>query len=264
MLGRIPEMKKNAWFALTIFCLLLFSALGVAHGEEAMEDAAMEEEHLDEPASYLPFDPFALAIGGFGIILLLSIISIAFESRLSNFHKKTIFALVAIIVVGVTLYAGGTTVYLNLISDSGGPVHWHADFEIWNCGEKIDTMKQSEGLSNFVGSPVLHYHNDYRIHVEGIVVKKNDASLGAFFDAVGGKFSSDSLTVPLQGNEFLTVKNGDLCNGKPGKLSVVVNGEKNVELNRYVLAPFFETRITGGKGDFIKIVFDSEEALNGS
>lgn len=88
--------------------------------------------------------------------------------------------------------------YLNVKSDTGGPVHWHADFEIWACGNEIALRDPRGFLSNKIGSPTLHEHNDKRIHLEGVpVTLPHDASLGKFMSTIGGELTQSSLTVPV-------------------------------------------------------------------
>lgn len=239
------------------FCTLFI--LAVAHQDGA-----------SNPTDYLPVDPFPLALQAFAIILLLSLVSVAFVNRMSELQKKIVFVLVTVLVVGVTAYAGISTVYLNWISQSGGPVHWHADFEIWVCGEKVTHLVSSTDFSGRVGTPVLHHHNDYRIHVEGVVIQKQDVSLGEFFEAIGGDLSDSTeqnirFLIPLDNGTIRTIQNGELCNGKPGHWKLFVQNsntrgfEFQNELGEYVLSPHFETIITDGPGDLLKLTFDSEE-----
>lgn len=243
---------------LVMFCLLLLPAWA-------------NEGTTASPTDYLPVDPFPLALHAFGIILLLSLVSVAFVNRMSEFQKKAVFVIVAVLVVGVTVYAGIATVYLNWISESQGPVHWHADFEIWVCGEKTTNLVHSTDFSGRVGTPVLHHHNDYRIHVEGVVIRKSDVSLKEFFEAIGGSLSDSTenrvrFLIPLENGGLRTVQNGDLCNGKPGQWKLFVQNSKTngfelrTELGEFVLSPYFETSITGGAGDLLKLSFDSEES----
>ena len=91
-----------------------------------------------------------------------------------------------------------STVYLNVKSDSGGPAHWHADFETWVCDNQIELRDPTGFLSNKIGTSVLHEHDDQRIHLEGVVVDdKVDASLGKFFHVVGGALTAEALVAPL-------------------------------------------------------------------
>lgn len=197
-------------------------------------------------------------------VVILAIIS---KRKLHN-HKKMLFLLMVIPVVIATLYAAGTTIYLNQVSVTKGPVHWHADFEIWNCGQKIDLLNPA-GLSNRIGTPVFHEHNDFRVHAEGVVVKKEDVSLENFFNVIGGVLNTDSLGVPTN-HEIIFLHNGDACNEKPGQVQVfvykVTNPEKSPgewvykqekinDFTKYVLSPYSLVP----PGDCIIIEFDQEK-----
>ena len=92
---------------------------------------------------------------------------------------------------------------------------------MFHCGNKID-LEDPTGFSNKIGTSTLHEHNDFRIHLEGVVVEEEDQSLGKFFHVIGGNISKDSLSAPTT-NGMLTVKNGDLCpDGTSGTLNVFV------------------------------------------
>jgi len=196
-------------------------------------------------------------------VVILAIIS---KRRFRN-HKKMLFLLMLIPVIIATLYTAGATIYLNQISVTKGPVHWHADFEIWNCGEKVDLV-DPQGLSNRVGTPVLHEHNDFRIHVEGVVVNFADVSLKNFLNVIGGTLTHDSLGVPTNNGNIL-LHNGELCKGKSGKVQVfiykIVNPkeqgnwiytqEKIEDAENYVLSPYSQVPA----GDCIIIEFDQEK-----
>lgn len=90
------------------------------------------------------------------------------------------------------------TIYLNVVSESKGPVHWHADIEFWACGSEIELRNPTGFLSNKVGTSTYHEHNDKRIHLEGVVVnKKHDASLGKFMEVTGGYINEQGIGMPL-------------------------------------------------------------------
>lgn len=201
-------------------------------------------------------------------ILVTAVVILAIISRrkVGN-HKKMLFFLMVIPVIIATLYAAGTTIYLNKISLTKGPVHWHADFEIWDCGEEVD-LRDPQGLSNRVGTPVFHEHDDFRIHVEGVVVKKEDVALDNFFKVIGGTLTQNYLQVPTdEGMAFL--HDGDLCDGKPGKIQVfaykVVNPrehgqwaytqEKIEDFAKYFLSPYSMVP----PGDCIIVEFGQEK-----
>ena len=61
--------------------------------------------------------------------------------------KKILFAGIVIPALLATIYMVGSTLYLNFTSSSGGPVHWHADIEVWDCGNQLD-FTDPQGFSN--------------------------------------------------------------------------------------------------------------------
>ncbi|MEM4255146.1 MAG: hypothetical protein QXR53_02335 [Candidatus Norongarragalinales archaeon] len=192
------------------------------------------------------------ALYALAFVVIIAITAAVFKEELGDKGKKAAFVLIALIVVATTLYLGGSIVWVNLNSASGGPVHWHADYEVWACGEKIE-MQMSEGLSNKIGTQLFHHHNDMRIHVEGVVMNLEDVELGEFFEAIGGEFTKDELKVVLQDGTVQTLRNGDLCpDGHAGTLKLYVNGELNKKMNEYVIKPYSQVP----PGDVLKIVFD--------
>ncbi len=122
----------------------------------------------------------------------------------SNKHEKLkmpLFVLMVIAMAGSTITLVGSTIYLNTNSDSGGPVHWHADFEFWACGNELE-VRDPLGFSNKIGTWTLHEHDDHRIHLEGVVVDGEvDASLGKFMHVTGGAITESHLVLPLNETE---------------------------------------------------------------
>lgn len=159
---------------------------------------------------------YAILIASISLIILTAIsLSIKHPSSLL---KKVLFLLICLVVVAATLFISVSTIYLNLVSLSKGPVHYHADLEIWACGKQLDLINP-RGLSNKVGTPTLHEHNDKRIHLEGVVVKGNDASLGRFMEIIGGFISKGYLVVPTNQGK-LTFKSGE--NSCPGSTQAFI------------------------------------------
>jgi hypothetical protein len=150
------------------------------------------------------------------IVCVLIFVSLFCEKTRQN--KQILFLGIVIPVVLSTVYAASVTVYINMISETRGPVHWHADFEIWNCGKKIDIIDPT-GLSNRIGTPLFHEHNDDRIHVEGVIVEKHDVALAEFFHVIDGELTEHSLEVPTSHGSVL-LQNGDRCNSDEGFLQV--------------------------------------------
>lgn len=124
--------------------------------------------------------------------------------------RLPLFLLMTFTIVASTGTLFASTIYLNTHSDSGGPVHWHADFEAWACGTQLELRNPSGALSNKVGTPTLHEHDDQRIHLEGVVVDTNtDATLGHFMNVVGGSISEELMNVPVDSSIFEDEIDGD-------------------------------------------------------
>lgn len=193
------------------------------------------------------------------VIIVLSIVSLVLKPQ-NEVAKKMLFGTIAATVILTTIFLAGVTIYLNTVSSSKGPVHWHADIEIWSCGKEVD-FKDPKGLSNKIGTATLHEHNDKRIHLEGVVVKPLDASLGKFFRVIGGEITDTSITFPINdGTRTLTT--GDLCdNGERAELQVFVfktEGKRYTQTrldspDTYVMSPYS----TVPPGDCVIIEFDA-------
>lgn len=207
---------------------------------------------------------YAMKLGMVGTILLIFFVLLAviLDSGKVKYNKTLFFLAILVTTVVPTFYFIGATVYLNTISVSKGPVHWHADIEVWACGEELN-LRDPEGFSNKIGTAVLHEHNDKRIHQEGVVVNHDDVSLGNFFSVIGGHLSGAQLLVPTD-NGLQTFMTGDACdNGSEGVLQVFRYGvegetyfqEKLADPASYVMAPFSAVP----SGDCIIIEFGPEK-----
>ncbi len=191
------------------------------------------------------------------------IVSILIPKK-SEIVKWVLFLSICIPIITATVYSGASTIYTNFKSISHGPVHWHADFELWDCGKKIDII-DPHGLSNRIGSPVFHEHADDRIHLEGVLMDEGDAELQHFFSLIGGELTEEKIVVPTSSSQLIRL-NGDKCDGKPGKLQVfrfsstgsgsqTYIQEKLGDFPHYRLAPFTSVP----PGDCIIIEFDSDK-----
>jgi len=153
-------------------------------------------------------------------LILLAAVSLMIK-KMNSTVKKTLFACICFVTVSCTLFLAGSTLYLNSISTSQGPIHYHADFEVWACGKEYELVDPT-GWSNKIGTPTLHEHNDKRIHLEGVIVNKQDASIGKFFKVVGGSISSSQFMMPATTGPLI-LKTGDKCpDGIPATLQVFV------------------------------------------
>lgn len=168
------------------------------------------------------------------LVVLLVLASIVINDKDKHHIKKPLFILITLTIVIPTFIMAGSTIYLNVKSESGGPVHWHTDVEYWVCNQEIELRDPTAFLSNKIGTSTYHEHDDKRIHLEGVVVKKDyDASFEKFMDVTGGDISPTSLTIPTNENVFEDDTDGDT---PTGNRSVVENFAKNVENNEKVIS----------------------------
>ena len=227
------------------FLVLLTSTALTHEGEE-------DEFMLDHSELYPLTQLEAVGYGSF-VFGILIIVIILFNKKMNEMIKKIVYSLVVVIALLVTVYLVITTLHLNIISLTKGPVHWHADFEIWICDKEIK-LAEPKGFSNKQGVDLMHAHNDNRIHVEGVLLDKKAASLGAFFHAIGGSIKSDGFMVPTDEGPIVA-RNGFACNEKPAKLYVFVNGNLIDNPSDYVISPYEKVP----PGDRIKIIFTEKE-----
>ena len=227
--------------------LLLYVTMVFSH--EANEDFLLKYSRL-YPTTQIEVLAYGSLVFGALIVIILF-----FHKNMNDAIKKILYFLLVAIVLAVTIYFIWATFRINLIAESKGPVHWHADYEIWICDKRV-YLEEPKGLSNKQGVNLVHSHMDNRIHVEGVLLHKWLASLGTFFQSVGGKLSDDGLNVPTA-EGIISVHDGDSCNEKPAKLYVFVNGKLISNPSAYVISPYEKVP----PGDRIKIIF-SEKSLD--
>jgi hypothetical protein len=258
-------------FATLVLVVLVFSLLALsvlAHGDEA--DAGDGHDAVGNGATdkgtLIKHQALQIIYGAAALVALFTVLALTHKKDKwpRPFVKWILFLGIALPVVVATLWSAGTTIYVNTQSETGGPVHWHADVEIWDCGEMVDIIDPT-GLSNRVGSPVFHEHNDNRIHVEGVVSDYADVSLSEFFRLIDGELHGGHLIVPTD-NGVLDVEDGDVCDGGEGEVQVflyrVTNPDEKVEwaytqeklerFDDYLFAPYS----TVPPGDCLIVEFD--------
>ncbi len=155
------------------------------------------------------------------LLVLLVIATVLLRDRVPKL-KPYLFGMLAATLILPTLFFAGSTIYLNVKSDSKGPVHWHAEVEFWACDSELELRNPSAFLSNKIGTSTYHEHDDKHIHLEGVVVRKaEDASLGKFMRVTGGSLSSNAIDVPLNENSATWLTQGEKLDGDPaGSLSI--------------------------------------------
>lgn len=145
--------------------------------------------------------------------------------------KKYFFLAIALPTILTSTFLIGSTVYLNTVSATKGPVHWHADFEIYYCGTPVD-LKNPTALSNRIGTPTFHEHNDNRLHVEGVVLNKEDVSFGRFVELIGGKINSNSITLPTEQGELIMVDGEECPDGRLAEVNAFLYSVQGNNLGR--------------------------------
>jgi hypothetical protein len=246
-LGKMAGMRKHlAVFAcMSIFLVVFLSGFALASGSLFGDD-----DYLVNPVFYIVLASLWL--------ILLSIVVIIREHYLGKESKKIFFWAIVVPVVLASLYLAGDTVYKNITSETKGPVHWHADYQVWVCGERLD-LKDPHYLNNKIGLPLIHEHNDDRIHVEGVVSRLSDISLSKYFEAIGGRLTVDDILYPTESG-FVFMENGNLCSGKTGTLKVYVNGKRIEQPEDYVIYPSSYVP----PGDCIIVSFDEQSQSSGT
>src|SRR3989344_2730996 len=128
--------------------LVFLSGTAMAH-----EEGATVWDSLGIP------DPVNIVILAAVIAFVFIAGSMYYQKHMGKTAKRAAFLVIAVSIAASTLYLSGATVYLNLKSATGGPVHWHADYEVWACGVRYELVDPT-GFDNRVGPPLLHEHTD--------------------------------------------------------------------------------------------------------
>ncbi|MDP3728104.1 MAG: hypothetical protein Q8R18_01485 [bacterium] len=248
-------MRKGVMqLVISIFICILLSFLAFAH-EEAQDSVVSVHEEKDSVLT----KEFATKIS-IALIILSSInafVCLAL-SYISKKNKKIKFLAIIIPIIFTSLFLIITTIFINLNSESSGPVHWHADYEIWACGEKVNLI-DPEGFSNKVGTNLFHEHNDDRMHIEGVVEDIEEVNIKHFIETIGGEISTSGIS--LRTNEDLVrYENGELCNGTLQMFvykteNKVITQEKVEDFLNYIPSPYSDVP----PGDCIIIEFEEEK-----
>lgn len=263
----IVNYKKPAQLLLRMvigrYILFIIIACTAITPSLAHSDGYNGNDH--EQLSRNSFIVIAVASG----FIVLCVTAAALKKKKSSTFKVSLYAAIVVITVATTAYLAVSTILLNVRSESGGPVHWHADFELWKCGERLD-LQNPEGLSNRKGTSVFHEHNDQRIHVEGVVTEREDMNFENFFYVVDGELFDNGFKLPTN-NGVVTVRNGDSCPPANGmvqaflyrvtnpdptkKMGFIYTQTKLDDVAHYIPAPYMLVP----PGDCIIIEFDVEK-----
>lgn len=155
-----------------------------------------------------------IGVASLVLVVLLFLAAIVVKNKSYKNLKTPLFVAIAATIVLPSLLLVGSTVYINAISESKGPVHWHTDIEFWVCGQEIELRDPYAFLSNKIGTSTYHEHDDKRIHLEGVVIEKEfDASLEKFMEVTGGGITSGQLIIPTDPQLFENDTDGDIPRG---------------------------------------------------
>jgi hypothetical protein len=131
--------------------------------------------------------------------------------------------------------------------------HWHAAYVVDICGALQPNLAQPGTLLG------LHTHNDGLVHVEpyvtGSILDRGDnATLARFAEGdMGFKVTSTEVKVPGE-----TKKNGDLCDGKAGKLTIREWPDANGDAFKDYTNPK-DVKITDGSAITVAFVAEGAE-----
>ena len=202
-----------AWKIIILFALL--APLAFAHTTE--ETGTETKTYSPEIQLAMTLRENAYNVVGVTAVLLVILVvySIKTKPRKEKI-KRMLFWSIAALAVGSNLYLAGMTIYTNTVSPTGGPVHWHTDYEMWNCGVQLD-MIDPTGIDNRVGTWEVHEHNDQRMHIEGTILDMEQATFHHFFEITGGELDETGMTFPsVNGNVF--IPRSGMCNGEQAEL----------------------------------------------
>ncbi len=262
---------RRVVFAVVVLNLLaLFGGMVAAHetGEAGSDEGGVIDAYegtgpvmLDEAIRQ---NTMQAVVAGAALLAALVAVSILVKRKKGKPKPVVLHFLfwpIIAVIVAVTAYVAGSTIYLNVVSETNGPIHWHADFEVWRCGEQHQLV-DPKGFSNRVGETVLHEHGDNRMHIEGVVVDYRDVSIGSFFRSVGGDLHPGWLALPTN-HGLVTIKDGDSCPGGPGTLQVFVWKTLDGKAVQEKLGGYYEDYVPSPHGnippgDCIILEFDSE------
>ena len=246
-----------------VFLLLINAVFAHEAGDEA------NELEFDEPESANGFFDNFLPIYVLTAVFIFSAIPflILVISKRKRSKQHIYFWIIIYFVCAITLVIIFDTINLTINSETKGPVHWHADFQIWKCGEKLDLV-DPEGIANRVGSRLFHEHGDGRMHVEGIIKNIKEVDLHNFFNFIGGSLSETSFNVPTN-DGVVEAEDGGLCDGENGEVQIfsyiVTNSHarqregflvEQLKVNGdYILSPYQDVP----SGDCIIVEFDKRK-----
>jgi len=205
--------------------------------------SVVQEETLTFFERFFSYDPL-MVVGVATTVIFFVVVVLLLKKFTDGRIKIFFFVFLTFVIASTTVYISGETFYTITTSETKGPVHWHADFRIFQCGEEIDLI-DPQGFSNRVGDSLIHEHGDNRVHIEGTLASREDAALHNFIEKIGGTFTDSELIIPTNAG-VVRMKNGELCpDGATGQLQVFlwktefgrVAQSKLEDFSEYIISP---------------------------
>ena len=85
-------------------------------------------------------NPILYILISFILIIVIVGICLIRGNKTSEKEKKILFVILSVSVLLSTFYLAGFTIYENVKSETGGPIHWHADYKIIVCDKRLDLI----------------------------------------------------------------------------------------------------------------------------
>ena len=150
---------------------------------------------------------------GVSLLIVVSIYLWLHRHTLKPQLAYTVAAISFIVIVA----AGIGVASLQLRSDSFGSQHRAANIEFWVCGTELQPLVQSSWLGDTLGEKNFYYtHSNKQLSRSGYVMdEQTNASLGAFFEAIGGSVQADSISLPVSDDQVGWLMPADRQDGDP-------------------------------------------------
>jgi len=174
------------------------------------------------------------------------------QERKQKSRKNMLYIVAGILIIAGIAYgatsfpATGNHIASTEFDLSGIPnsfVHWHADVDIFICGEKQQLPEALSGghqSSGIIGVGSLHTHDHQAnlnsfpgsdgngvIHSEAVILRQpQEQTVGKFLDL---------MSIPFSEEQIMDKRNGDSCpDGSIGNVKFTVNGIENTQWRNYI------------------------------
>jgi hypothetical protein len=239
--------------------------------------------------SSLPNYMVRIMLGGIAGIVAVLLFAAPLHKRY-HYTKKTFFSMICVIVISVTAAMIFTQSALISKSENGAINRRTGQMALFACDQQI-SIRPNSLLSSTAGNGSYSVTSDGYISFLGYETEPTvDATLGSFFQAIGGSISSNVATIPLNrgsralltnsssldqfsktnilGETYLELRSGESCSVTPSMLSIYVYSynpqSRKYEIRKIIQHPelYVLNDRTYDKRDCIVLVFgDPRENL---